>query len=348
MPDRVIANAKAILHDPDLPDLRDRGGGNGRLPHPAQIANAKVLNVPKHASILPSITSVTCRGGRTDLSSLISMHSVPGPDGGIHATRALVARVGEIAVLHVRKILRTAGLVTAVLLAGLRWGNWPRTTRNSLARQIISSGVEAIGVTCFLALSLGVLLVVQYNAWIGRVVQSRLLAPVVVVVVVRELGPLLVNLIVIARSGSAVAMELGLMHVTGEIRVLEGLGVDPLLYLVVPRVFGLIVSVCCLTLIFMTIAFMGVFFCGQWIGAKTGTLGEFVEGALGLISFADVINVLLKCTLPPLLGGSICCWEGLSAGDTPSEVPRASRIAVQRSVVLLFIVSALISVVTYL
>ena len=77
----------------------------------------------------------------------------------------------------------------------------------------------------------------QYNAWIGKVVQSRLLGPVVVVVVVRELGPLLVNFVVIARSGSADATELGLMHVAGEISVLERL--DPLLFLVVPRVSGL-------------------------------------------------------------------------------------------------------------
>jgi phospholipid/cholesterol/gamma-HCH transport system permease protein len=259
-----------------------------------------------------------------------------------------VAHVGELAAFQSRKLLQTAGLVTAVLLAGLQPRHWRRTIRNALARQVLSSGVEAIGVICFLALSLGVLLVVQYDAWIGKVVQSRLLGPVVLVVVIRELGPLLVNFIVIARSGNAVATELGLMHVTGEIRVLEGLGVDPLLFLVIPRVFGLIISVCCLTLIFMAIAFFGVYFCGQWIGAKVGTIGEFVGSVLGLITVADVINVMLKSTFPPLLAGSICCWEGLSAGDTPSEVPRASRIAVQRSVVLLFIVSALISVLTYL
>jgi phospholipid/cholesterol/gamma-HCH transport system permease protein len=269
-------------------------------------------------------------------------------DGVVRTGRAVVAHVGRVSVFQGRKLLQTAGLLTAILLAGIHPRNWPRTIRNALARQVITSGVEAIGVICFLALSLGVLLVVQYDAWIGKVVQSRLLGPVVVVVVVRELGPLLVNFIVIARSGNAVTTELGLMHVTGEIRVLEGLGVDPLLFVVVPRVFGLIISVCCLTLIFMVVALMGVYFCGQWIGAKTGTLGEFVESVLGLLTVADVVNVLLKSTLPPLLAGVICCGEGLRAGDTPSDVPRASRTAVQRSVVLLFIVSALVSVVTYL
>lgn len=240
------------------------------------------------------------------------------------------------------------GLAVAILVAVVQPRNWNRTTRQALVRQVLLSGVEAIAIVCFLAVPLGVLLVVQYEAWVGIVVQSRLLGPVLVVIVVRELGPLLVNLIAIARSGNTIATELGLMHVTGEMHVVEGQGLNPVLYLVIPRVFGLVISVCCLTLIFIAVTFLSVFICGQWIDAKVGTFPEFMENALGSMGSADLINVLLKSTIPPLLGGCACCVEGFNAGDTLSEVPRVGRIAVQRSVILLFLISAIISFVTYL
>lgn len=262
--------------------------------------------------------------------------------------RNFLATVGDAAVHQSRKALRTAEVLISVLRTGLSPSTWRRTIRNALARQILSSGVEALGVVCFLAVSLGVLLVVQYDVWIGKVVQSRLLPPVMVVVIVRELGPLLVNFIVIARSGNGIATELGLMQAGGQITVLEGLGIDPQHFLIVPRVFGLIIATCCLTLVFIAVSFLSVYVCGEWIGVKTGLLVEFLQKALNAISFADVTNLLLKSVFPPLLAGSICCKEGLAAGDAPVEVPRAARTAVQRSVVMLCIVTALVSIGAYL
>ncbi len=132
--------------------------------------------------------------------------------------------VGERAVVQSRQLLQLAGLTWAVLVAAGRLKTWRRTVRLALARQILASGVEGAAIVCFLGLALGVLLVVQYQAWVGKIIQSQLLGPVVVVVVIRELGPLLVNLIVIARSGNAIATELGLMHVSAKSACWKGRG----------------------------------------------------------------------------------------------------------------------------
>jgi phospholipid/cholesterol/gamma-HCH transport system permease protein len=212
---------------------------------------------------------------------------------------------------------------------------------------MLSSGVEAIGIAGLLAIALGVLLVVQYQLWLGNIVQSQLVGPLFVAVVVRELAPLLVNLVVIARSGATMAAELALVHVSGEDRVVEGQGIDPLAYYVIPRVLALTLSVLCLTLIFTACSFLSVYFFGQWIDAKTGSLADYTQATLGAITTVDVVNLLLKSTVPAMLTGSICCAEGLGAGDTAAEVPRASRIAVQRSVIALFGVSAMVSIATY-
>jgi phospholipid/cholesterol/gamma-HCH transport system permease protein len=285
----------------------------------------------------------------TQLAEPINLRpAVAGPAPKARQRIGIRAHVGEVAITQSHRLLELSGLMVAVLVAGIRPRTWRRTIRSALVRQVLLSGVEAIGIVCFLAVPLGVLLLVQYEAWVGKVVQSRLLGPVLVVIVVRELGPLLVNLITIARSGNTIATELGLMHVSGETRLIEGQGLNPVSYMVVPRVFGLIISVCCLTLIFIAVTFLSVYVCGQWIGARTGTFPDFIETALGSVSMEDILNVLLKCTIPPLLAGCICCVEGFNAGDTFSEVPGIARVAVQRSVVLLFLVSAVISFVTYL
>jgi phospholipid/cholesterol/gamma-HCH transport system permease protein len=261
---------------------------------------------------------------------------------------AFCGLVGAAGLSQLRKLAQLAALASSVLTAVVRPATWRHTLRRPLVRQILSSGVEATGVVAFLAIALGVLLVAQYQLWLGNVVQSRWLGPLLNAVVVRELGPILVNLVVIARSGGTMAAELALVHVSGEDRVAEGQGLDPVAYFVVPRVVALVVSVSCLTLLLIMFSFLSVYVFGQWIGAKTGSFQEFAHTTLSALTLADVVSLTLKITIPPLLTGCICCLEGFGAGDTTAEVPRAARIAVQRSVIALFTVIAGISIGLYL
>jgi phospholipid/cholesterol/gamma-HCH transport system permease protein len=265
----------------------------------------------------------------------------------LRAGLSVLGFIGESTREQGNKLFRLVGLVSAVLIGVLRPSNWRRTLRIALVRKIVSAGVEAIGIVCVLAIALGVLLVLQYQLWLEQLVQSRFLGPILVAVVVRELAPLLVNLVVIARSGSAMTAELALVHVAGEDRIVEGLGLDPLAYFVLPRTIGLVVSTACLTLIFIACSFLSVYIGGQWLGVRTDFM-DFTHDTLSALSPADIANLLVKSTLPALLAGCICCAEGLGAGDSNAEVPRACRIGVQRSVIALFVVTACVSVLAYL
>lgn len=267
--------------------------------------------------------------------------------GWLRAALDVCALAGAGAREQKRKLLQTAAIVSAALIAAVQPSYWRRTIRSVFAREMLSSGVEAIGVVVVLATALGILLVVQYQAWLGQVVQSALLGPLLVTVVVREIAPILVNLVLIARSGSAIAATLALVHVSGEDRVAEGQGVDTLDFFVIPRVLALALSAFCLTIIFVACSVLSVYVFGQWIDAKTGPFWEFSQSTINAVATVDVVNLVLKSTIPALLTASISCAEGLGAGDTTAEVPRASRVAVQRSVVALFTVSALVSVATY-
>jgi len=224
---------------------------------------------------------------------------------------------------------------------------WSRTVRNVLARQILFTGYDAVKFISLVALMAGISVVVQAQVWLTQFGQTALLGPILVMVIMRELGPLLANFVVIGRSGTAIATELGNMNVAGEVKVLDALGLDPFIYLVIPRVLGVMLSVFCLTVIFVFVSFVSGYLFSQALG-KAGDPVMFVESVSRAVRPADVLNFFAKTLVPGLLTGAICCVEGLSVDVAETAVPQAATRAVVRSITALFITSALVSVLTYI
>lgn len=263
-----------------------------------------------------------------------------------HST--FLARVGAGVVDRCRGAAHLAATAWMSVVLALRPRYWPKTVRNVLARQILFTGVEAVRFISLVAFVVGISVVVQAQVWLNRVGQSALVGPLLVAVVIRELGPLLTNFLVIGRSGTAITTELATMRVNGEVRVLDAQGLDPFTYLVLPRVIGVVASVFCLTIIFIVVSFASGFLSALLMGAAPGGISLFLRGVLAAITPADVFNVLAKTALPGLLTGSICCTEGLGIQGAATEVPQAAGRAVIKSVGALFVSSALVSILTYL
>jgi phospholipid/cholesterol/gamma-HCH transport system permease protein len=261
--------------------------------------------------------------------------------------RAALAAVGSFALDRVRRQRYLAAVTLAVAIQAIRPRTWRRTVRDVLAKQILFTGAEAAGFTCRVAFLVGISIVVQAQLWVRKFGQSQLLGPLLVTIVVREVGPLVANLIVIGRSGNAIAAELGHMKYRGEVRVLDAQGIDPLGYLVVPRVVAMMVCVLCLTVIFIAASLLSGYVAAVLLGLKTASPAGFASTVARSIGPVDVFNVIAKCLIPGLLAGVVCCVEGLSVGHTITDIPRAVSRAVQGSVAALFFTSAVISVVTY-
>jgi phospholipid/cholesterol/gamma-HCH transport system permease protein len=262
--------------------------------------------------------------------------------------RGFVSAIGSGTLRYIARASYTLGVTLSVLWLATKPSTWRRTVWDALARQILSSAVEAAPFTVMVAFLVGISVVVQAQLWLGRVGQTQLLGPVLVAVVLRELGPLLANIIVIGRSGNAIAAELGHMRLSGEVRVLDAQGLDPLLYLVVPRALATMTAVLCLTVIFIFVCLFSGYWFGWLLGARTGGMLGFLESVARAIGPWDLFNVVAKSVVPGLLAGVICSTEGLSVADSITDVPKAIARAVQWSVVMLFVASVLISLVTYL
>ena len=260
----------------------------------------------------------------------------------------LIQCLGTWAIGTWEAVTRILAIVGASCALAARPSSWPLTTRDVFARQVYFTAIEAVRSVSIIAVFVGISVVVQAQVWLTKVGQSALLGPLLVAVVVRELGPLLTNFVVIGRSGTAVTAELATMRLNREDRVLDAQGIDPVVYLVMPRVLGMMISVLSLTVVFIMVSFVSGYLFGMLIGATDQSPIGFAQTIMRNASLTDVFNVLAKTLIPGALTGAICCNEGMSVEGAATEVPQVAGRAVLRSVFALFTTSFVISLVSYL
>jgi phospholipid/cholesterol/gamma-HCH transport system permease protein len=249
----------------------------------------------------------------------------------------LAAGIGAALGEHWRELQHAAAVVGAAFWIAARRRYWKRSTRQLFARQILAVGVEPLGFVCAVAGFLGVSVVVQLAFWTAEAGQSQRLGPILVTVVIRELAPLLTNIIVIVRGSGAMATELGLVKLSWKGGRNESEDGDPFATLVAPRVLGMAVSSFCLTIVFIAVTFASGYFFGAWRGTGSRDPWFFLNTILNAFHPADAFSVLGRSVLPALFTGACCCIGGLGCRSI-EEIPRAAQRALTRSIAGLFVV----------
>ncbi|MCS7048846.1 MAG: ABC transporter permease [Verrucomicrobiae bacterium] len=216
----------------------------------------------------------------------------------------------------------------------------PALIRPMIREQVWLAGVRLLPMVVFLGLVLGLVVVGQTVALLTRVGAHDFIGTVMVVVVMRELGPLLAALLVLARSGTATAVELGTVRALGEVEALESLGVDPVHYLVVPRVVGLAVATFCLTtyLVLVTVLSGWVF---AFLQDVPLTPGEYFQQLNGALRVEDFVLLMLKSAAFGIVIAVVSCYQGLARPLHVEEVSRVTTRAVIEGVVGCVVVDAI-------
>lgn len=259
-----------------------------------------------------------------------------------------IGRLGAEVWAQWNELRHTAAVIGTVFCVCVQPRHWVRTVGTAFARQVLAIGVEPLWFVGGLAVFVGIAVVVQLTFWVGEAGQSQLLGPLLVAVVARELGPVLINLVVIVRSGSAMTTELGVLKINGGVRGLEAQGCDPFSHLVLPRVLGMAVATFCLTVVFILVAFASGYLFAAWMGKGSNDLLLFADTVSGAVQPKDIFNILAKSILPALFVSVSCCIGGLGVGPSDTEIPQATQRALTRSVAGLFVISAVVSLLTYL
>ena len=131
--------------------------------------------------------------------------------GGLQKTLTrMIGGLGETVWAQWDELRHAAAVIGTVLYVCVRPRYWVRTVRGAFVQQVVAIGVDSVGLVCGVAVFVGITVVVQLAFWVEQAGQSQMFGPLLVAVVARELGPVLIGLVVIVRSGSAMATELGL------------------------------------------------------------------------------------------------------------------------------------------
>jgi phospholipid/cholesterol/gamma-HCH transport system permease protein len=258
-----------------------------------------------------------------------------------------IAKVGDIVWSEWDELRHAVAVIGTVLFTSVQPRHWQGAARKAFARQVLAVGIGPLWFVGGVAVFVGFSVVVQLTFWAGQTGQSQLLGPLLVTVVARELGPVLVSLIVIVRSGGVMTTELGILKIQGEIPGSEARGGDPFLHLVMPRVLAVTASTFGLTIMFILVTLASGFVFAAWTGQGSHDWLLFADTVSRAVHSTDVLNIVAKTTLPALFASASCCIGGLEV-ESVSEIPQATERALTRSIAGLFVIAAVASLLTYM
>jgi phospholipid/cholesterol/gamma-HCH transport system permease protein len=192
----------------------------------------------------------------------------------------------------------------------------------------------------FVSAMLGLLVIGQAVSWLTRLGAINYLGTIMVVVVVRELGPLLAALLVLARVGTANVIELGTARAMGEVEALEALGIDPVHYMVMPRVLGLGLGMFALT-VYLIIGSVVSGYVWAFVQDVPLQPGDYFHQLALALSWVDFVLLALKSLAFGFIIAIVTCYYGLARPLRLEDVSEATVSAAAQSVIGCVVVDAL-------
>lgn len=256
------------------------------------------------------------------------------------ARRALVliGRRTRAALTHLGRFAR---LLRAVASAA---NSLPRLNLRVIGRaasqQVRFTGLHAAPLVAVMAAAIGAVGILEFAQLLTGLADD-LIGSLLVTIVVREMGPLIAAIVVIARSGTAMAAELGTMRLGGQLDALQAYRVDPAAFVLLPRVAGTVAALFGLIVLFDTAGLLGgAAIASALRGLSAAMVAAKVEAALTGLDFA------LSAAKALLFGASIAslsCYHGLLVRRSPTELPQAVTRGVVASLAAVFILDGLLA-----
>jgi phospholipid/cholesterol/gamma-HCH transport system permease protein len=215
-----------------------------------------------------------------------------------------------------------------------------------IVQQIYFTAVEVLLLLGVIGVIFGALVIIQILAQLSRVGISEALGKFLVVIVIRELGPIIAAVIVILYSGTAMATEVGYMTVLGDIRAITMRGIDPIHFVAVPRLIGITIAMVSLLIYFDVVALLGGFIV-SWL--LTGIpFYTFIMGVAASIEGSDIIIGFIKAIFFAAIIVVICLYRGFQVGGEITRLPRVISKSALDCFLALLIVNLIISGIFYL
>ena len=268
-----------------------------------------------------------------------------------HSTPTLPARV--IAYLG-RRTLDTFDLIGGLWRLEVEAFRWivrsftrkkVRLGRAAIIAQMVRIGVNSILIVSLVSGSIGFILGFQMAPPLDNLGQVELVPNIIAVAVLRELGPLVAAIVLVGFAGAAIAAEIGTMVVGEEIEALEAHALNPIRFLVVPRIIATVISLICLAVVSNYMAIFAAAFMSKTVLGISWT--QYYDNTVAQVNPQDFLTGLVKAAVFGMLIGLIACGNGLRVTGGAAGVGRATTSTVVQSVVAVIFADLIFTVVFY-
>jgi len=202
--------------------------------------------------------------------------------------------------------------------------------------QAMEVGVRCLPILSLITFFIGLILALHAAYELRKFGAISAVATAVAVTMSRELGPLITAVVVIGRSGSAFAAEIGTMKVSEEIDALETMAISPIRFLVAPKFLAMMVMLPCLTIWANAMGIFG----GALFGITQAdfTFTRYIRASIDSLLLHDITTGLVKSVMFGITITAVGCLEGLSTGAGAEQVGRSTTRAVVMSIFLVVVV----------
>jgi phospholipid/cholesterol/gamma-HCH transport system permease protein len=234
----------------------------------------------------------------------------------VRRLRNVLAAVGAAVRGRLFFTLQLAALLWGVAYEGVQPANWRRTPRKAfrgMLTRLTSGSLSTVAVTAILV---GVGLVFQALFWLRTAGQENQIGRILVVVLIREITPLLIGIILLGRGGTAAVAEIGALKAEGELAILRAEGLDLFQLYVLPTAAAYALAAFTLGMVFCVLALVSGFVTGSIAGVVSQSIFGFLDLVLRALTIRDLAIFPIKLVLIGVVVALACCITGLAAGES--------------------------------
>ena len=238
------------------------------------------------------------------------------------------AAIGRAAIRWISNLGASAVFLFLAILKIVRPKQVPK-----IIQQVYFIGAKSSMIIMLVGLSTGMVMGLQFYRALVKVGAEGAMGTLVALSLVREMGPMLTAIMIAARAGSAITAEIGIQRISEQIDALDTMRIDPLRYLISPRIAASIISFPLLTALFDLIGIIGGYISGVLLlGANAGTYLHRVQVSMEM---KDVTEGFIKAIVFAVIVSTVCCYQGYFAHmRTDSHGAKAVGLSTTSAVVL--------------
>lgn len=253
-------------------------------------------------------------------------------------------RAARSAVDYVGGLLRLLGSVVSRVVRGVRV-RAARLSIRALFEQAVRVGIRAIPIICLVQLFIGLILALNLAPTLRDFGMTESVADVVAIAVFRELGPLISAIVLSGFAGASIAAELGTMVEGEEIKALRAHALDPVRFLIVPRVIATTIMLVCLTVLADVVGTLGGFLTAWMILDVSPQI--YWDRTRDILTMSDYITGLVKAGVFGVIIAALACYEGINVRGGAVGVGRATTSTVVKSIVSLIGADSVFTAIFY-